>query len=287
MKTVYVHPNEQKPGIREAVAEVCAILRRRDIRVLLSSAYYDPALEDVEYLFAREAVPLADLVISLGGDGTMLRLAHVAARFGVPIIGVNLGHVGFMTELERDEIALIDRLLDGGFTCDERMMLHLTVERRGRQVFEYDALNDVAIIRGNPLFHVIHMDIEADGTRVAAFSGDGLVVATPTGSTAYSLSAGGPIVEPSTENIVITPVCAHGFQPGSFVFSGERRIAVRAACNHDVEIFVSGDGDENFELKPGDVVKIEKSKLRTRLVRVKGRSFYHILQQKLIGRDDT
>ena len=114
MRAVYVHPNEQKPGIAPAVAEVCALLQERGVRVLLSSAYFDPALENIQYLPAAEAIPRAALVVSLGGDGTMLRLARLAAASKVPILGINLGHVGFMTELERDEIPLLARLFDGG-----------------------------------------------------------------------------------------------------------------------------------------------------------------------------
>ncbi|MDE7035184.1 NAD(+)/NADH kinase [Clostridiaceae bacterium] len=286
MKTIYVHPNEQKPNIREAVSEVCTLLRGRGERVLVSAAYFDPALPGVTYCPAEEAIPQAAFAVSLGGDGTMLRLSRLAARSQVPIIGVNLGHVGFMTELERDEIPLLGRVLDGNFTCDDRMMLRLTVLRGGRAVFTCDALNDIALVRGTPMFHVVHIDVEADGTRVAAFSGDGVVFATPTGSTAYSLSAGGPIVEPSTENIVLTPVCAHGFQPGSFIFSARRRLSIHARCGHSAGLCVSGDGDQDFPLLPGDEAVVERSPLQTRLLRVKGHSFYHILQQKLIGRDE-
>lgn len=285
MRAVYVHPNEQKPGIAPAVAEVCALLQERGVRVLLSSAYFDPALENIQYLPAAEAIPQAALVVSLGGDGTMLRLARLAAASKVPILGINLGHVGFMTELERDEIPLLARLFDGGPVCDDRIMIHYSVLRQGAEVFSGDALNDVAVVRGNPQFHVIHMDVEADGVRVTSFGGDGVVFATPTGSTAYSLSAGGPIVEPSTDNIVLTPVCAHSLRPSSFVFSAERRLSVRVHCRHDVEIVVSGDGDQNFTLKPGDEVVVERSPLQMRLLRVKGQNFYHILQQKLSGRE--
>ena len=285
MRAVYVHPNEQKPGIAPAVAEVCALLQERGVRILLSSAYFDPELENIQYLPAAEAIPRAALVVSLGGDGTMLRLARLAAASKVPILGINLGHVGFMTELERDEIPLLARLFDGGPVCDDRIMMHYSVLRQGAEVFSGDALNDVAVVRGNPQFHVIHMDVEADGVRVTSFGGDGVVFATPTGSTAYSLSAGGPMVEPSTDNIVLTPVCAHSLRPSSFVFSAERRLSVRVRCRHDVEIVVSGDGDQNFTLKPGDEVVVERSPLQMRLLRVKGQNFYHILQQKLSGRE--
>ena len=249
MKIVYVHPNEQKPDIVPAVAEVCALLQEQGVQVLLSDACFDPALSGVRYCAAEEAIRLA-------------------ARSGVPILGINLGHVGFMTELERDEVPLLSRLFSGGFTCDDRMMLRYSVSRRGRTVFSGDALNDVAVVRGNPQFHLIHIDVEADGTRVTSFGGDGVVFATPTGSTAYSLSAGGPIVEPSTENIVLTPVCAHSAQPGAFVFSAARRLSVRARCSHDMDMVVSGDGDQNFTLQPGDEVNVERSPLQTRLLRV-------------------
>ncbi len=284
-KTVYIHPNERKLDIRPAVAEVCALLQDRGVQPLLSDAYFDPMLAGVQYCSPENAIPRAEAVISLGGDGTLLRLSGLAARARVPILGINLGHVGFMTELERDEIPLLARLFDGSPVFDDRMMLRFQVVRRGQEVFSGDALNDVAVTRGNPQFHVIYVDVEADGTRVTSFGGDGVVFATPTGSTAYSLSAGGPIVEPSTENIVMTPVCAHRMQPSSFVFSAKRRLSMRVSCSHEVQIVISGDGDRNFTLAPGDEVVVERSPLQTRLLRVKGQSFYHILQQKLIGRD--
>lgn len=284
MKMVYIHPNEQKSGMASAVAAVCEILRRHGVRIEISDAYFDPALEGVAYAPAADAISRAAFVISLGGDGTMLRLARLAALAEVPVIGINLGHVGFMTELERDEIPLLERLFEeNGAVCDDRIMLRFSVVRQGEAVFLDDALNDVAVVRGNPQFHVIHMEIEADGIPVTNFGGDGVVFSTPTGSTAYSLSAGGPIVEPSTDNIVLTPVCAHSLRPSSFVFSAKRRLSVRARCSHEVEIVVSGDGDRNFTMLPGDQVIVERSPLHTRLLRVKGQNFYHILQQKLIG----
>lgn len=280
MKTIYVHPNEQK-DVRAAVAEVCALLLAGGARALLPDSFRDGAPENIPRLPVEEAVKQADFAVCLGGDGTILRLSGPAARAGTPILGVNLGHVGFMTELERDEIPLLSRLLDGSYAVDERMMLRVTVLRNRRAVFGCDALNDAAIVRGGPPFHAVQIDVESDGARAASFRGDGIVLATPTGSTAYSLSAGGPIVEPSSEIVVLTPICAHGFQPGSFVFPARRRLSVRAGCEHDAALSVSCDGDRNFPLLPGDQVVVERSPLSTRLLRVKGRSFYHILQQKL------
>lgn len=282
MRSVFVCPNMQKHGIVDAILRVCQVLRACDAHIMMppqaqSAGVMDPA---ITYLDGNEAIARADFVISLGGDGTILRVARQAAIHRVPLLGVNVGHVGFMTELEREEIDLISSIFEGKYTIDSRMMLELSLLRDGRTIYTETALNDVTVTKKNP-FHVIRVDISADSVPVSGFRGDGVIIATPTGTTAYSLAAGGPIIEPSAENIAVTPICPHAFQAKSFVFSPEREIAVTASGLDGSAVCVAADGDGGMEVRPDDVVIVRRSKLDTRLIRIKGKSFYHILRKKL------
>lgn len=282
MKTIFIYPNTRKEGARAVLPQVCDRLRREGVRLMLPLQFRTTTsgIEDVDYIETGDAVRLADLAVVLGGDGTMLRLARAAAQQELPMLGINVGHVGFMTELEPVELNQMEKLFDGDYTIDSRMMLHVAVQRQGRVVYENDALNDIVLAKGTA-FRVVRVRFAADDEQVTHFSGDGLIVATPTGTTAYGLSAGGPVIEPSAENIAVIPICAHALTAKAFVFAPERRISLSAACEGGSEVFLSADGGQGFAIRPDDRVEITRSPLRTRLVRLKGLSFYQILQQKL------
>lgn len=282
MKTIFIYPNTRKEGARAVLPQVCDWLRRDGVRLMLPLQFRTTTsgIEDVDYIETGDAVRLADLAVVLGGDGTMLRLARAAAQQELPMLGINVGHVGFMTELEPVELNQMEKLFDGDYTIDSRMMLHVAVQRQGRVVYENDALNDIVLAKGTA-FRVVRVRFAADDEQVTHFSGDGLIIATPTGTTAYGLSAGGPVIEPSAENIAVIPICAHALTAKSFVFAPERRISLSAACEGGSEVFLSADGGQGFAIRPDDRVEITRSPLRTHLVRLKGLSFYQILQQKL------
>ena len=160
----------------------------------------------------------ADFLICFGGDGTLLHAAKLARAFDVPIMGVNMGSVGFLAELEHSELKQITRLAKGEYSIERRMMLDVSLIHENREIFSDHALNDAAITKG-AVARVVEMGVYSDGELISSISGDGVVVATPTGSTAYSLSAGGPVVEPTAENLIITPICAHALQSKSFVLA--------------------------------------------------------------------
>lgn len=282
MQTVFIWPNSAKEKIGDAIMETCTVLLELGARVVLPWETQELALslDGVAYAPQAEGVAACDFIVSLGGDGTILRIAELAAMYEKPLIGVNLGHVGFMTELEHGELKKIGKILVGKYCMENRMMLDLVVQRNGRTLYQQTALNDVVLAKTNP-FRVVRVEIRADGVPVMSFLGDGAIIATPTGSTAYSLAAGGPVLEPSAENLSVTPVCAHDLRAKSFVFAPEREISVSASSTDGIGICVAADGRSGVELLPGDRVLVRRSRRVTRLIRVKGRSFYHILREKL------
>lgn len=278
MAKIFISPNLRKQGIAQAVRQTCAVLRAHGAEVLLPTQASVLSEEGVTYLGQEEGIRQSDAMVVLGGDGTILRIAALAARYDTPILGVNLGHVGFMTELEPGEIAMTAKLCQGDFAIDDRMMLAVQVLRAGACVYHATALNEVMVSKKLP-FHIIQMRLASDGETVADFKGDGLILATPTGTTAYSHSAGGPIIEPTAENIAVTPVCPFTIGAKPLVFSSHRKLTVcvsgtGSAC-------VSADGDDGFELLPNDVVSVERAEYPARLIRVKNRNFYQILRRKL------
>lgn len=226
-----------------------------------------------------QALDGADMLICFGGDGTILHAARDANAFEVPILGVNMGSVGFMAELEYSELSLLSKLASGRFTTESRMMLDVSVIREGRQIFHEVALNDAALTKG-AVARVVELKISCDKMPMSEFSGDGVVVCTPTGSTGYSMSAGGPIVEPTAENLIITPLCAHAMDAKSFVLSSERVVSIRLGRLTRKTAYLSADGGRAFRLQDGDVAEIRKSEKVTKLVRLSGRTFYEILAKK-------
>ena len=286
MRTIFIYPNLRKESARAILPAVCEQLHGEDVQLILPNQLRSSTHElhdevmALDYMETSEAVRLADAAVVLGGDGTMLRIARAAAQNELPLLGINVGHVGFMTELEPAELGEMRGLLDGKYSIDSRMMLHVAVERHGRVVYENDALNDIVIAKGTA-FRVVRVGISADGEEVTRFNGDGVIAATPTGSTAYGLSAGGPVIEPSAENLAVIPICAHALAAKSFVFAPERTLAITARCEGGSEVFISADGGQGFAVRPDDRVLITRSALRTRLIRLKGNRFYRILQQKL------
>ena len=222
----------------------------------------------------------ADLLICFGGDGTILHASKAATRLGIPVLGVNIGTMGFMAELESGEMKELARLATDEYTIDERMMLHVKVIHEGQVVLEDDALNDAVITKG-AVARTIQLGVKCDGTDMMAFGGDGVVISTPTGSTAYSMSAGGPIVEPTAQNIIITPICAHDMLTKTVVTSAQRKITVDVGRIGRKNAFLSVDGGRALRLYTGDQVIITNSKFVTKLVHLSDRSFFDIVKNKL------
>jgi len=227
----------------------------------------------------------ADALVVFGGDGTILRAARAAAPRGIPILGVNLGGFGFLAQVNDLQIrdALL-RLLDGEYQLDERMMLRAAVIRGGQTRREFLALNDIVVAKSG-YARILRIRTEVNDEHLATHLADGLIVATPTGSTAYSLSAGGPIVHPAVDGILVTPICAHTLTARAVAVSGADTIQVRvhAMGTPSTAPVLTVDGQEGYPLETDDVVRIERSEHRTRLIRLGRDGFISRLREKLWG----
>lgn len=223
----------------------------------------------------------ADLVIAFGGDGTILHLSKTAAHRDIPVLGVNLGSLGFMADLESRNLSRLTALCEGNYDIESRMMLDVSVQREGRTIYSNLALNEALIARGN-VSRVIRLRIDTEQGKLMDVAGDGVIVASPTGSTAYSLSAGGPVVEPTARNFIISPICAHSIHANAYVLSPERVISVQTEKNGYKPVLLSVDGGRAFSLRSGDRVEVRRSKYDTKLVRLSKRSFCEILQKKML-----
>jgi NAD+ kinase len=226
-----------------------------------------------------EVYATADMIVVLGGDGTILHMAKAATRHGVPILGVNIGTMGFMAELEAGELSKLAQLAKGEYSIDKRMMLDVTVQRDRDIIYHDICLNDVVITKG-AVARIVHLSVRCDGVQAMECGGDGIIIATPTGSTAYNLSAGGPIVEPEARNILITPICAHDMVSRCMVASDKRVITVGLTRNMRRNAFLSVDGGKAVRLNMGDIATVRRSEMETKLLRLKERSFYDVLNTK-------
>lgn len=283
MKKVILTPNPYRDKDFQTVRRAMQILQEVGIEARLCLPFeIDKNFElpkDLRFSRMDRELHDADLIICFGGDGTILHMSKTATRTGIPILGVNIGTMGFIAELESTELEQLKRLATGDYTIDRRMMLDVTVQRDRDIIFHDICLNDVAITKG-AIARIVHLAVACDGVQAMECGGDGLIVATPTGSTAYSLSAGGPIVEPEAHSILITPICAHDVRSRCMVSSDKRVITVRLAANARRNAFLSVDGGKAVRLNMGDLTTIRKSNLETCLVRLKDRSFYDIVDLK-------
>ena len=283
MKNIILTPNPYRDKNFATVRSAIQILRDVGIEPKICLPFevdrsYDLP-KDPKFSRLDRELPNAQLVICFGGDGTILHTAKAATRKGIPILGVNIGTMGFVAELESTELDKLALLATGEYTLDSRMMLDVTVQRDRDIIFHDICLNDAAITKG-AVARIVHLAVHCDGVQAMECGGDGILVATPTGSTGYSFSAGGPIVEPEAHNIIITPICAHDVGSRCIVASEKRVITVGLTQNARRNAYLSVDGGKAFRLNMGDVVTVKKSKLETKLVRLKDRSFYDVVNSK-------
>lgn len=261
-------PHTGKHIAMSLVEELSNFLRARDV---VYEVITHPALNNLGHF---------DIVIVLGGDGTLLNAARLTSQVQVPVFGINVGHLGFLTEVETDGLfPAMEKLLAGDYTLEERMLINASIKRGGVEISRNIALNDFVVTRGT-FARLIDLSIFVDGQHVTDYSADGVIVATPTGSTAYSLSAGGPIIEPVVECICITPICAHSLASRSVVTSAEATVSVHLK-GVSGEVMLTIDGQHGFPLQSGDCVTINRADQPALFVKLSGRGFFQVLHSRL------
>lgn len=253
---------------------------RRGVRVLVEQETAAAAGAGRPGASREEIARRCDLVIVIGGDGTLLSMARVVASTGTPLFGVNLGSLGFLTEVPLPALfRTLSSVLAGKFVFDRRMMLEARVVRDGRRLQRLSLLNDVVITK-SALARIVDLSITVDGRPLATYKADGLIVSTPTGSTAYSMSAGGPIVDPSLQAILLTPICPHTLTNRPIVLPDRSRVEVRLDTP-DEDVYLTLDGQVGIPLKGGDAVRVRRSRGWLRLVQPVDRDYFEVLRRKL------
>ena len=283
-KKIILCPNPNRDQGMAATKTAEKILREMGFRTVVCSPFKDQkegAFADYDVRPLPQEMKGADLMVTFGGDGTILHRAKLAALNKLPVLGINMGGLGFIAELEAGELDTLRKLKDWDFETESRMMLDVSVIRDGKQIYTNLGLND-AVIREGPISHVIHLKISSDGRHLADIAGDGVIISTPTGSTAYSLSAGGPVVEPVAQTMVVCPICTHNMRFSSYVLSPEHVLTVELERNGRKPVYLFVDESRAFPLKADDQILVRRSKYAMKLVRLTEKSFCEIFAQKML-----
>ncbi len=273
MRVAYV-VNRAAGGAAQAAPILEKALRELGVELLPMSWKDGPLLEEDTAILS-----VCDAAVVLGGDGSMIHIAKSAAVFGVPVLGVNGGTVGFMAGLEMNQLERLSHLTEGGYKIEPRMMLEVTLTRP-HETLRFTALNEAVVSHGR-LSRLTTLEVSSDGKAVTTYRADGVIVATPTGSTAYSLSAGGPVVDPELSCMLLTPICPHAMHTRPLIFSDSASLTIRA----ESEAYLTVDSEQAVSLSPDDFVTVRRHPTDARLITLKeDNAFYEILTQKLIDR---
>ncbi len=283
-KKIILCPNPSRDPGMKATKAAQKILQEDGFQTVVCSPFRDQkegAFGDIPVRPLLPELREADLLITFGGDGTILHLAKLTAKNRIPVLGINMGGLGFIAELEACELDLLHKLKDWDFETEYRMMLDVSVIRDGKEIYNNLGLNE-AVIREGPISHVIHLKISSDGRHLADIAGDGVIVSTPTGSTAYSLSAGGPVVEPTAQIMVVCPICIHNMRFSSYVLTPEHELKVELERNGRKPVYLFVDESHAFALRGDDKVIVKKSRFVTKLIRLQEKSFCEVFAQKML-----
>lgn len=280
-----VVPNLNNSGVKEITDNVISTLSSLGAAVYISDAYCDIFANDsLVFVDNNSLIEICDIAIAIGGDGTTLNVAKSAARAGKPVLSINAGRLGFMSGIEKNELSLLENVVKGDFELDKRLMLQADVlDSNGNIISSHQCLNDAVISRGN-FARLVDIELYCDGRCVRKMRSDGVIISTPTGSTAYSMAAGGPVVSPEASCILATPICPHSLTDRSIIFSTDAVLKVKAGNDKSECPVLNIDGQEMIELKPDYTVVIKASQTKTRLIKLKPDNFYEILDKKLIER---
>ena len=281
---ISVFPNLNNNGVSELAFDVIKILTDGGADVYVQNEYKS-IFKSTKAKFENfdKAMSLCDCAIAIGGDGTTLNIAKKAAFLNKSALGINAGRLGFMSGIERDELSLLTKLINKEYIIDERAMLKATLEKDGELLSSHHCLNDIVVSRGN-FARLIDVTITCDGRSVSNMRSDGVIISTPTGSTAYSMAAGGPVVSPEADCIIETPICPHSLMDRSIIFSADKELMVTANNDQNNSPIMTVDGQEAVNLTPGCQIHIKKSDITTKLIKLKPENFYEVLNKKIIER---
>ncbi len=281
MERIGIVAKPAEPKLRKLLPELCAWIKERGCDPYVDEDLAPYVTADTIHLLPKLRIPsLVELILVLGGDGTLLSAARLPEAHKVPILGVNLGSLGFLTEVSLPDIyPTLRRVLDEQFCLDKRMMLRTSVSRKGKKIGRFCNLNEIAINKG-ALGRIISLEIHINGAYVNTFLADGLIISTPTGSSAYNLSAGGPIIHPSMEALVLTPICPHTLTNRPIVIPGNLRVSIKL-ISEDSDVYLTCDGQEGFYLEYQDAVVVTKSEHTIKLIQPFNKDYYYVLRSKL------
>lgn len=274
---VAVIPNPKASGVCAALPRVCRALEELGAQVLLPGDIHRFPSAGTDELLSR-----CDVAVALGGDGTIIHAAKRAAICGRPVLGINCGRLGFMAGLEGDELDQLAALIHGNYTIERRMLLDIQLEA-GDRVTSFSALNEAVVSRG-ALSRMIELEVRNQGERVSLYQADGVIVATPTGSTAYSLSAGGPVIDPALRCLLLTPVCPHSLHSRSYIFHEDAVLSVTPHMAGDSQVFLTVDGEQAVPVGAEDRITLSRARAEACLIKIKAQSFYDVLNRKLMDR---
>lgn len=281
MRKLALIPNLTKECAYEVAVEVCRELKKFHADILAEEELRESLSGlEAEFLAHDEMMKKCDAVITIGGDGTIIHSAKAAALSEKPVLGINTGRLGFMAGLEKNELEGLSELVSGNFRTDKRMMLDFSVEKNGEVIKRGQCMNDVVLSRGQ-LSTIVKVCVVCDGTVVNEYLADGVILSTPTGSTAYSLSAGGPVVDPLIRTILLTPICPHSVFNRTIMFRPDAQLELSSKSG---SVYLTVDGEEGVLIDSETVVKVHMSELYARLIRIKQEDFYEILNRKLFSR---
>lgn len=280
MKKIAVIPNVLRDVGMIETKKIIEILIDRKRDVFMEERFSSESISGVEFCSLDNMLKTADAAVVLGGDGTILDIAPQASKYNLPILGINLGNLGFLAQAEKGDYHIFDILFEGKYTVLECMMLDCTIMKNGEKTSEFSALNDI-VVSGDGYSKMIRVSASVNGTSIGRYSADGLITATAVGSTAYSLSAGGAIMHPQMDAMIITPICPHTLKARSTVIPGDDVIEITQEEPQRTSVIVMADGRRRHVLSPDETVRITKSGYRTRLINANGRNFFDVLREKL------
>ncbi len=282
MRNISITTNFRIPEKADVAKEAAKKLLAYGAELILPTYAKGIIEEDEKVRFAapEKIYDDLDLIVVVGGDGTVLEAARRAAPRGIPILGINKGRLGYMTSLEVDELDLLENVMKGEYYFDNRSMLDIELLHNGKPLYVSRALNDAVVSNGS-IAKIIDMQLKADDRVVGTYRADGLIVTTPSGSTAYSLAAGGPVMAPNVSAICVTPICPHSFRDRPIVFSDKSIIEIKNICEREPYLYLSIDGRINIRIMKNQIVRISKSERTANLIRVKDHNFYSELYNKL------